>query len=175
MKRPEITLKAALGLGKGRDPNAHLRSHQGVCGDQRRLPFVSDAEHGAAARTGSIHCSGRRLCARCRRGRPRPDRAASGWTLDGRDCDVPGGKIEAGERPEDTLIRELKELGIIVSEPCLAPRLHIRKPHLSGLSPVDAAVRLPALGTPTALEGQALKWVRPNQLKEFPMPPATCR
>lgn len=134
---------------------------------------MSDAEHGAAARTGSIRlvlvaacalvdADGRVLIAQ----RPAGRSMAGLW-------EFPGGKIEAGERPEDTLIRELKEeLGIIVSEPCLAPLTFASHtyPDFHLLMPLFVCRRWE--GTPTALEGQALKWVRPNQLKEFPMPPA---
>jgi len=87
--------------------------------------------------------------------------------------EFPGGKIETGERPEHTLIRELREeLGIIVSEPCLAPLTFASHayPDFHLLMPLFVCRRWE--GTPTALEGQALKWVKPNQLKDFPMPPA---
>ena len=87
--------------------------------------------------------------------------------------EFPGGKVENGERPEETLIRELKEeLAISVTEPCLAPLTFASHPypefHL--LMPLFVCRRWQ--GTPTPQEGQALKWVRPNQLREFPMPPA---
>jgi 8-oxo-dGTP diphosphatase len=87
--------------------------------------------------------------------------------------EFPGGKIETGERPEHTLIRELgEELGIVVSEPCLAPLTFASHayPDFHLLMPLFVCRRWE--GTPTALEGQALKWVKPNQLKDFPMPPA---
>jgi 8-oxo-dGTP diphosphatase len=87
--------------------------------------------------------------------------------------DFPGGKVEAGERPEETLIRELREeLGIVVNEACLAPLTFAshRYPDFHLLMPLYVCRRWD--GTVTALEGQALTWVRANRLREYPMPPA---
>jgi 8-oxo-dGTP diphosphatase len=87
--------------------------------------------------------------------------------------EFPGGKIEAGERPEETLIRELKEeLGIDVREPCLAPLTFASHayPDFHLLMPLYVCRRWE--GTVVAKEGQQLKWVRPNKLRDFPMPPA---
>ena len=87
--------------------------------------------------------------------------------------EFPGGKVEAGERPEDTLIRELREeLSIEVKEPCLAPLTFASFPypdfHL--LMPLYVCRRWE--GVVVAREHAALKWVRPQKLREFPMPPA---
>lgn len=87
--------------------------------------------------------------------------------------EFPGGKIEKGERPEDTVIRELEEeLGIVVREACLAPFVFASHSyetfHL--LMPLFLCRRWE--GTVTPREGQALKWVRPRDLHAFPMPPA---
>lgn len=87
--------------------------------------------------------------------------------------EFPGGKIEAGERPEETLIRELKEeLGIDVREPCLAPLTFASHayPDFHLLMPLYVCRRWE--GTVVAKEGQQLKWVKPNKLREYPMPPA---
>ena len=87
--------------------------------------------------------------------------------------EFPGGKVEAGERPEETLIRELKEeLGIVVSEPCLAPLTFAshRYPEFHLLMPLYVCRRWE--GTVIAAEGQRLAWVKPNRLRDYKMPPA---
>jgi 8-oxo-dGTP diphosphatase len=87
--------------------------------------------------------------------------------------EFPGGKIEAGERPEQTLIRELKEeLGIVVKEDCLAPLTFASHayPDFHLLMPLYVCRRWE--GTVTATEGQQLAWVKPNRLRDYEMPPA---
>lgn len=87
--------------------------------------------------------------------------------------EFPGGKVEAGERPEETLIRELnEELSIAVKEPCLAPLSFAshRYEDFHLLMPLYVCRRWE--GTPTAVEHQAIRWVVPTRLREFPMPPA---
>jgi 8-oxo-dGTP diphosphatase len=87
--------------------------------------------------------------------------------------EFPGGKVEPGERPEQCLIRELKEeLGITVKEECLAPLTFASHsyPDFHLLMPLYVCRRWE--GIVTAQEQQALKWVRPGELKNYPMPPA---
>ncbi len=87
--------------------------------------------------------------------------------------EFPGGKVEHGERPEETLIRELhEELGITVSEPCLAPLTfasHVY-PDFHLLMPLYVCRRWE--GTVVAREDQQLAWVKPNRLRDYDMPPA---
>jgi len=87
--------------------------------------------------------------------------------------EFPGGKVEAGERPEQSLIRELQEeLGITVKQECLAPLTFASHayPDFHLLMPLYVCRRWE--GFVEAREKQRLKWVRPNELRNYPMPPA---
>jgi 8-oxo-dGTP diphosphatase len=87
--------------------------------------------------------------------------------------EFPGGKLEEGETPEAALIRELEEeLGISTKSACLAPLAFVSHTYESFHLLMPLYVCRKWQGTPQPREHAALKWVRPQGLRDYPMPPA---
>ena len=125
-----------------------------MSGEPRRLLLV--------AACALVDADGRVLIAQ----RPEGKQLAGLW-------EFPGGKVEPGELPEETVVRELgEELGIETKVACLAPLTFASHSYDSFnlLMPLFVCRRY--WGIPQAREHQALKWVRPNRLRDYPMPPA---
>ena len=106
-------------------------------------------------------------------GRVLVQQRAAGRTMAGL-WEFPGGKIEQDETAEAALVRELaEELGIETETACLAPAGF-------GTAPREQGGQLLLLlyvcrkwrGMPRALDAAELRWVRPHQLHDLPMPPA---
>jgi len=109
-----------------------------------------------------IDADGRVLIAQ----RPQGKQLAGLW-------EFPGGKVEPGETPEECLIRELREeIGVETQAACLAPLTFASHSyddfHL--LMPLYVCRRFSGIAEPR--EAQALKWVQPARLRDYPMPPA---
>jgi 8-oxo-dGTP diphosphatase len=87
--------------------------------------------------------------------------------------EFPGGKLEAGETPEECLIRELQEeLGVTTKPACLAPLTFasFKYPDFHLFMPLYVCRRYE--GIARGVEGQEIKWVHPKKLRDYPMPPA---
>lgn len=135
---------------------------EGGCWDARLDRPSGPAKLLLVAAAALVDGDGRVLLAR----RPEGKSMAGLW-------EFPGGKVQDGETPEVTLVRELhEELGIDIRESCLAPVAFASHgyPDFHLLMPLFVARVWK--GEPHGREGQELRWVRPVRMADLPMPPA---
>ena len=87
--------------------------------------------------------------------------------------EFPGGKIEPGEDPESALIREIsEELGVVLSRTDIVPFAFASEP-LDDLHLLLMLYRCTRwIGDPRPLESPELRWVKPGDMDQLPMPPA---
>ena len=85
--------------------------------------------------------------------------------------ECPGGKQEPGESAEAALVRELREELGIEAEPG-APLIAVPQRYPHKRLRLDVRAIASWRGTPRGHEGQALAWVPPYRLPDYPMPPA---
>jgi 8-oxo-dGTP diphosphatase len=109
-----------------------------------------------------IDASGRVLIAQ----RPPATHLAGTW-------EFPGGKIEPGESAEAALRRELhEELGIDIGAVEPQPLISVPWQYAEKSIVLHAFRVLAFRGDPHGREDQALRWAKPDELADIPMPPA---
>ena len=87
--------------------------------------------------------------------------------------EFPGGKVETGESPESALIREIKEeINIDINNKCIAPLSFSEFDYKEFQLLLLLYVCRRWEGEPKSMENNELKWVKPNMLRKYKMPPA---
>ena len=87
--------------------------------------------------------------------------------------EFPGGKIEKNEAPEQALVREIKEeLNIDINNKCIAPLSFSEFDYKEFQLLLLLYVCRRWEGEPMSMENNELKWVKPNMLRKYKMPPA---
>ncbi len=87
--------------------------------------------------------------------------------------EFPGGKIESGETPEYALMRELEEeLGVQTRPCCFSPIAYASHSYERFHLLMPLFICRVWRGVPSPKEHKALKWVRPADMYDYPMPAA---
>ncbi|WOE74130.1 (deoxy)nucleoside triphosphate pyrophosphohydrolase [Alterisphingorhabdus coralli] len=87
--------------------------------------------------------------------------------------EFPGGKVEAGESPEHALTREIsEELGVTINPSQCLPLIFASEP-LEGKHLILLLYQTDSWsGDPEALHAEELRWIKPEDMHNLPMPPA---